>query len=129
MMQEIKIEIVKRAMGFLIKIADGESYIDRLENSYKNVLLIMLFLITLTFSISINYAQLYIYTNDADYLYRLLMERENRVTEELEKTIAFAREQFNMSQSLRKENYELIQTVDDLKKENELLHMKLNSKK
>lgn len=121
MIHEIRIEFVKRIMGLLIKHSKGENYLDKLENSYKNILLSALFLILSLSGLGCKYAQLYIYSNDAEYLYHRLMKEEERVNTELEKTIVFAREQFSFAQTLRKENYELTREVDNLKRENEKL--------
>lgn len=122
-------------MTSLVKISRGNTYLEKLETSYKTNMVVMFLLFLILVGIFAKYIDVSIKSKDGELAYIELTNNVNE-TNKLLKTIRLAYEHNNElmeeikknNKELIKDNIKLVSKIKELEKENELL-IKNNCKK
>lgn len=75
MFGDIKFELHKRIMSFLLNRAKGDTYVDKLETSYKTNLVIITLLATALITTFIKLTGNYLYTKDVEIVLATLSKK------------------------------------------------------
>lgn len=104
MIGDIRLELTKRLMTLLIKVSKGDTYLEKLEASYKTNLIVFFFVLTAFVGIFAKYMELNSFAKDAETAYRSMASSVNEAKE--------------LTRALRISNDEKGEKIADLKKQN-----------
>lgn len=135
MIGEVRLEFLRKIMTSLVKISRGNTYLEKLETSYKTNMVVIFLLFLILVGIFAKYIDVSIKSKDGELAYIELTNNVNE-TNKLLKTIRLAYEHNNElmeeikknNKELMKDNIKMVNRIKELEKENELL-IKNNCKK
>lgn len=104
MIGDIRLEFLKRVMTLLIKISKGDTYLEKLESSYKTNLIVLFFLLAAFLGIFAKYMDVNRFSKDAEAAYRSMVRSVEEAKE--------------ISRSLRVANDDKSERITELKKQN-----------
>lgn len=104
MIGDIRLEFLKRLMTLLIKISKGDTYLEKLESSYKTNLIVLFFVLAAFLGIFAKYMELNAFSKDAEGAYRSMVRSVEEAKE--------------IGRSLRVANDDKSERIGELKKQN-----------
>lgn len=105
MIGDIRLEFSKRLMTLLIKVSKGDTYLEKLESSYKTNLVVLFFLLAAMLGMIAKYMELGSYSEDAEAAYKSVLHSVEEAKE--------------ISRSLRVANDDKTERITELKAQNQ----------
>ena len=121
MIGDLRLEFLRRIMTALIKISKGNTYLERLESSYKTNMIVFLFVLISLDGIFVKYIELNHYAKDAEIAYLRLVEGMNEYNSLLKSLRIANDDKTETIKQLKEDKANLTKRADDLSNELELL--------